>query len=344
MTTPFTADDLARAFDATTLQRGRAYQLDGRVGQLTASSDGGTISGTVAGARAKPYNQVISIRHVKPEARLRHENVRVHFGGYCSCPVALNCKHVAAVLLELMDRTKHGATGAEVIAARAGLPPHTPTGRTPSGPPALYDEEGASAKQRPDALRPVTPPTPAALSNPVAQWLDRLANVAGKTAASPGKTASDPRSLVYVLNHKHERISGSRMHVSLRPVVVRARKDGSIADEKPYDPEYATRGPQQLARYMSAQDVDLLRDLYWLKRAGPMSAPDIVLTANVLGGRVLAQALASGRARLGTVDGPALVHGPSVRAEARWVKTGDGGQRLTLLPVADASGLSPAPI
>jgi hypothetical protein len=55
--------------------------------------------------------------------------------------------------------------------------------------------------------------------------------------------------------------------VRIRLVTVRLRKDGSVTDEKPYDPENVTRPKEQRARFLTETDCNHLRDIMWLKRA-----------------------------------------------------------------------------
>lgn len=246
MTVLYAREELAQALETGALARGRAYQLAGRVRNVTASQDGATISGTVQGERPKPYSQIIA---------LKREGRRLSIRGTCSCPVGHNCKHVAAVLEEHLERL------AETTPARSkSVQSAPPAGRGhPSGPvevaPPLPATEG----------RPIGAP----LTASVAQWLDRLATASGVAATAPKKPANDPRSLLFVINHLGVASVRSRDHAGLRPVVIRSRKDGSIAEEKPYDPEYATRPKDQLARYLTPDDIDILRDLVSLQPPPP---------------------------------------------------------------------------
>ncbi len=314
--TLFSEDEIARAFDSGAFARGRAYQRDGRVRQLTISADGATISGSVHGNQQKPYSQVIGLK--------RRNTGALDVTGTCSCPVGHNCKHVAAVLLEHLARTDSPSAGVKLLPLSQSQSP-----------------SASSSRQAPSPM--------AALSGAVAHWLDQLAAASG-AAATPKKTAKDSKSLVYVLNHRDGYVHAGRNHARLRAVVIRTRKDGSIAEDKSYDPALVTRPPSQIARFLMEEDIDVLRDMVWLKRADERStySVDIALTPDALGARVLAKALASGGVRLGSITGPILTEGPAVGAEARWTTTDNGAQRLVLVPmvecIADASGLSPAPI
>src|ERR1700690_2927544 len=83
----------------------------------------------------------------------------------------------------------------------------------------------------------------AALSRPVTQWLDRLACATGSPVPPDLPANPNHRQLRYVLNHE-DATAGAPL-VRLRLVTVRLRKDGSVTDEKPYDPENVTRPKEQ---------------------------------------------------------------------------------------------------
>src|ERR1700687_107356 len=72
------------------LEKGRPYQRRGAVSDLHADKGGQRLIADVQGTLRRPYHVLVDI---KP-------GQRVHLTGRCSCPVAVDCKHVAAVLLE----------------------------------------------------------------------------------------------------------------------------------------------------------------------------------------------------------------------------------------------------
>ncbi len=93
---------LSDHFDATTLQRGRDYARRGLVEAVEAQADG-LLTARVENGQGSTYRQ------------------RVSFGGgrvngACSCPVAHNCKHVAAVLFIWAERQdRRGALAPPVL-------------------------------------------------------------------------------------------------------------------------------------------------------------------------------------------------------------------------------------
>ncbi len=94
----FSADDLRGALSSFTVEKGRVYQRNGqaRVEQITA--DGSSVSGAVQGSRRAPYQVSAKIGSACRGA----QKGRAVITGACSCPVGYNCKHVAALLLQVL--------------------------------------------------------------------------------------------------------------------------------------------------------------------------------------------------------------------------------------------------
>ena len=296
MITQLTEIDIVRELGEETFERGAGLWENDRVRHVDVSKDGSRISASVQGSRRQPYSQSITIS-------LRGGLTRIL--GYCTCPMSINCKHVAAALLEQLylgdDGTSHATATAEAVRAE------------------------------PAAL-------PVVLSRDITGWLDRL----GHAAAAPQDSGRDgfrpnTRALLFVLNHEHAPAAASTP-ARIRPVKVRLRKDGGYSDPKPHDPGAILVPGWQRDASLSDTDVELLRDLAWLKRA--MSEPagaDIQLTADATSLRVLETLIESGALRLGRFDGPVLQRGAPMLAEPRWIAGERGAQRLTLVPVMPAA-------
>ena len=96
---PFALDveDLRDAFPPTYLERGLRYFRDARV--LTADYNPAQelVTGRVRGSGGRVYQSVVRL--------WREKDGRLTVVGQCSCPVGYNCKHVAAALLSLGDRS-----------------------------------------------------------------------------------------------------------------------------------------------------------------------------------------------------------------------------------------------
>jgi superfamily II DNA or RNA helicase len=90
---PFNENDLRRELIGTYVQRGLEYQALGYVKGLEISPDGHSLRARVQGTARSPYRVTIQIARA---------GKRVSIRGNCTCPMAYNCKHVAAVLLEAL--------------------------------------------------------------------------------------------------------------------------------------------------------------------------------------------------------------------------------------------------
>ncbi|HEY1243278.1 MAG TPA: DEAD/DEAH box helicase [Hyphomicrobiaceae bacterium] len=305
--------DLRGAFEPQTMARGKQLWRGGHVREVDTADDGLHITGKVKGSQGRPYTQTISL---VPQAGGKV----VRITGYCTCPVGLNCKHVVAVLLEHPRRDK----AESARNAAASTPGAGGDGRgLPQGPVQPQDATDASPQQM-------------ALSPAVTRWLDRLA--AAASGHPPGAApASKPnqRVLCYVLNDHQAPADGGEAPARVRAVSVRLTKDGGIAEEKHYDAENALRPEAQRARFLTDDDINILRDFMWLSRGGKHSdRADVPLAGDAVSLRAAEAMLASGRLRYGAAGGPVLRPGPEIAAEPVWVKTGRGGQRLAFVPSA----------
>nr|WP_189665573.1 SNF2-related protein [Pseudomonas oryzicola] len=98
--------------EAGALARGRTYAAQERTRIL--SQHGATVEATCKGSAGQTYQQTIQLL-------LNHGDLRVF--GRCSCPVALNCKHCVAALLQLQDGPHGPDTAAPAEQAALSLPP-----------------------------------------------------------------------------------------------------------------------------------------------------------------------------------------------------------------------------
>ena len=288
-------DDLRQAFDEETLSRGTAIWMRDGVQNIEVSKDGSRITSSVLGSRAKPYSQNIVLTMAA--------DGWVRIKGYCSCPVGMNCKHSAAVLLEYL---------------------------------VLADNDDICPDLSDTSLE--TPEPSVALSEQASCWLERLASI-NVAAEEPKPVAStNQRVLLYVLNHEKGTRPGSEPRVRVRPISARRRKDGSLTDEKFYNPENILRPKEQRPRFLTETDVETLRGLLWLMRMGatPVSQ-DIVLDSDVASRSIFDTLLKSGQLHYGSWDGVLLRGGPTVRGEPRWVQAAGGNQKLTFVPIGQAA-------
>ena len=88
---PFDEGDIRRCLHGE-VDKGRPYQRRGAVRDLRADKGGQRLIASVQGTRLRPYRVFVDIGKGNP----------VSLSARCSCPVAWNCKHAAAVLLEAL--------------------------------------------------------------------------------------------------------------------------------------------------------------------------------------------------------------------------------------------------
>ncbi|MEF2977713.1 DEAD/DEAH box helicase [Subtercola sp. YIM 133946] len=107
--------DIVRLVGRAAFERGREYSRDDDVRDVLWNSESLLLEGVVQGSGAQPYHCRITLTE-------RGGRMRVETDAYCSCPVSLNCKHVAATLLagnarHLLDDEVDGLTPARDVVA-----------------------------------------------------------------------------------------------------------------------------------------------------------------------------------------------------------------------------------
>ncbi len=82
---------------ADTWARGTAYARDRAVQSVETRAQGMVLHATVRGSRSRSYSTLVRAHQVRPGGP-------VDWTGHCTCPMQVDCKHVAAVLLTTRDR------------------------------------------------------------------------------------------------------------------------------------------------------------------------------------------------------------------------------------------------
>ena len=213
----FNEADITRSIEAGSLARGREVHAKGLVVDVDVNSGKTVITGRVRGSDPKPYRQVITLK-----AGTR--GTAIH--GVCSCPMTINCKHVAAVLIEALKSVR---------------------GETTS-------ESGAPEQE--DKRRPL-------LSPRLLGWLADLESAAADEEEDD-YPADIKNRLIYVLEAQTaSKASAGRATIS--PMTATLLKAGGFgASPKFYNPNniYA----YQPAKYLRPVDMEILRELAWLAR------------------------------------------------------------------------------
>ena len=116
-------DRLRSDLDRPTVERGEAYQRQGRVGRHTVGRDGTVIVAHVRGSRSRSYTTTVRLDW--PERVDGLDSVaddEIEWASSCTCPMAEDCKHVVAAILEVRGRGR-----APVGSAPTSLPASRPT-------------------------------------------------------------------------------------------------------------------------------------------------------------------------------------------------------------------------
>ncbi len=94
-------------------QRGSNYFLKGKVQDASIIFQGDnhlSVSGDVKGTESEPYSVSIDV--------LKDTRGRIRIEGNCTCPVGYNCKHVVALLLQIIEDEKHAMPQTRDIQSR----------------------------------------------------------------------------------------------------------------------------------------------------------------------------------------------------------------------------------
>ena len=274
-------------FPVETLAKGSAYKAQHRVLECTmVKGDGWLVSARVRGSRARPY---------AVDVEILPEGDELDIFGTCACPQATDCKHVAAVLLQLLDWP---------VSAFGGAKPAVGGG----GQLALLPEDVGSGS-----------PVVAAVPELNPQWQAWLRRVDGEvvrgTEAEAGEDEEGPDWLVFYL-----RPQTGRLAVELG-VVRRLKKGGYGKSRSASLSDVVFRDPAPA--YVRAGDRDLMRRLVLCQRSFSVYEPVI---EGVAGTEVLRELLGTGRCFLGKSLQRPLVLGPARPGHPTWVTDGKGLQ------------------
>lgn len=261
---------------------------------LAFEQDEEVVSGRVLGTARRPYEQAIEIG----------EGVRggISIAGDCTCPVGFNCKHVAAVLLfGLSTRIARPASEERIT-------------RLLSGP----------------AQRPAPALTRDSASIPgLAAWFDDLDRA--QAMAEERYPDGLAQRLIYVLSPIPYGQGVPRL--SVQPTSARLLKDGRFSQtSRPYDASTAFSGNP--AKFLRPSDLRILRAAALLRRDYGRDRGGTIGLACEGGAGVLAEILATGRARWLSLSGPTLAEGPPRSGRIVWQSAGEAA----LIPRLELDG------
>jgi hypothetical protein len=297
MTVSFSLEDIRRSIPGEYVARGRDYVSGGRVSRL-ARPDQNHYQALVTGSRALPYDV---------DVRLIPGKTGKQVYGLCSCPMRVNCKHVAAVLLRALE--------GPLDVPQQVHPPRAVMGA----------RGGAALNARPAEL-------PAVFEH----WLDRAHKALAPLQARDEHAPEVIHRLLYLLVPSDAQ-TASPAHVKL--MLARRLKNGGYTDVRPWS--NAREAVQRPPSFAIARDQRVLRML--LLDATPMLANTFALHGET-GPATLRAILATGRCHLDSAEAPQLSEGPPRSGALRWVYLPDGSQHIACdseQPVHDILPLVP---
>ncbi len=293
-----TRRDLDRNLPPEFVKRGLAYAREGRVSGVRATPEQGRFEAHVMGSESRPYRVEVQVMPGSGGSRIY---------GRCTCPVGVNCKHVAALLASVSEDA--GSAEDDSGAPSWGL---------------------ATALVRPEAKRPA----PAPLPNEWVLWLEEAAEALAPVA--PPEDATQGQRVLYLLDLTS---SYQRPGLRVRLVTVRPRKTGGYASPQPW--RNARNAVNDPPRFVRPEDVRLVRRM--LVDANMPFESEFVLRGEA-GAEILPALLATGRCHFSETDSPPLASGESRRGRVLWTHAPNGDQQVsweTDIPFTHLLPLSP---
>lgn len=206
-----TRKDIYSYFSRAAMEKAHAYQAQGRVSALRVSDDLTNVLSKVRGSDYSSYSVDIQLEF--------EHGMLTDIDGDCSCPMAFNCKHVAATLLEALGDRQRSTSGS-ASPARVAKPIET---QVPSAPPALGFE--------------------------VLTWIDNV----GRASRNSDQAADESQRLLYCLQPS----AGAMPSLAISLRSVRLRKGGDFADSYTTPSLYEFK-PERAPKYFRDVDVDIV--------------------------------------------------------------------------------------
>ncbi|MGF6308938.1 superfamily II DNA or RNA helicase [Bradyrhizobium sp. i1.8.4] len=203
--------DILGFFSRSAVDKAFAYRAQGRVSGLKISEDLTRMQARVSGTERTPYR-------VNIELEFDGDRL-VDIDGDCSCPMAVNCKHVAATLFEALHSP----------AQSTGAAPQKPRGAAGNG------------HARPEAVLPYQ----------IAEWIETVGRAVRDTNYPPDVA----QRLLYYLQPALSGYGVPCMEVSL--VSVRILKTGEFGS-KVSQPSLAEFSVDRAPKYYLGSDIDIL--------------------------------------------------------------------------------------
>ncbi|MSQ59128.1 MAG: helicase SNF2 [Betaproteobacteria bacterium] len=279
--TAYTLRDIERNLDSRFVERGSQYAREGHVSALKRGERPGSLTARVKGNEIQPYEVSVLVVRGRTGANIY---------GVCSCPMHINCKHVAAALLAHLNGS------AEPARPKAAPAP---------------------------AARPRAPaPVRKEMSPALQSWLDLTARTAAPEVPTEQYAPGTIHRLLYVLKI-HEHLGERRL--GLRTMIARILKSGEYGSAASWtNVQGALERPPA---FVLADDLRVLRQLL-LDAQRSVDGSFFLHGAN--GADLLARMLATGRCHWDSLRGPALKLAGERTGSIAWEFDHLGTQRLRI--------------
>ena len=310
----FSLKDLQRGLSAAYVERGQRYARSGRVRARKYDPPNNAYRASVQGGQPGPYQVDVRVLAGSHGARLY---------GTCTCPMAVNCKHVAAVLIDALARGGHSVDESAAPPDSLASPDSMASAGSPSSP-GSRASPGSLASPGPLRSTARQPETiaPAALPLDLNLWL-----IDAESAAKPRPERTDyaqsvPERLLYLLELARP---PARPQLQVRLHTARVRKSGGYSQPRPWRNErQALQVPQ---RFVLEEDQRVLR---LLLMDALSEEKGLFALAGEGGAVVLRAALGTGRCHFENTERPALQEAAPRSASVAWEFRADGAQQLML--------------
>jgi superfamily II DNA or RNA helicase len=318
-----TDHEIIRLVGENAFQRGRAYQRQGRVQSI--SRDGDVLRATVRGTGGNRYETSVKAPRAPGDQRA--------IVGTCSCPVGVNCKHVAALLIEAKRRRLLSGDEDASAPLRANHSnPHLlpPTKAAVHAPPAVERPPVPWASSH-SAIAPAPTPDAAILPPQILAWIENL----GVEERGDDYPPDIVQRLIYVLTPYVYGDKSTALAVFAKSV--RVLKTGEFSDKtSDFNPSSLMTSAAP-PKFLRGSDLTILRAM---ARSGLSHTRPIRLDGDE-GAAILADILRTGRARWEAIDGPLLAPGPEKKGRFVWhaAETGSVAPRLEVEDSADTDVL-----
>ena len=289
---PFTLATLNRDLSAAHVARGKHYADEGLVSDLHYFADKKRYTAAVQGSRPEPY---------RVDAQLVKGSHGPIIYGLCSCPVRVNCKHVAAMLWKALDgKSDQENTGQSAHAAPARKP---------------------------------RAPQPSAVPFDLSLWLEGAQRIATPDGERAKAAVDSPQRLLYVIEAG---APSAASKPTLKLVSARRLKSGGYG--RPTRWSNVRQALSAPPRFVSGEDQRILR---MLLIAGDSAAGGEFRLQGESGAEILRAVLATGRCHWAHTESAPLQQRPDRSGRVTWAIADSGTQRVVFETEPGATAILP---